>query len=76
MGPELAFDGDVMVAVTGAELTPQINGDPRPRWETLPVKSGDVLSFGFITAGARAFVAVSHSHGQPVHLCPRRLRRF
>ena len=59
MGPELAFQRDAMIAVTGAELPPQLNGDARPRWESFPVKQGDVLGFGFITAGARVFIAVS-----------------
>jgi biotin-dependent carboxylase-like uncharacterized protein len=66
MGPELRFDEDVTVAVTGAELTPQINGEPRPRWESFSTKAGDVLTFGFITAGARAFIAVSGGIDVPV----------
>src|ERR1700760_852059 len=30
MGPELEFTGDTVVAVTGAELPPKLDGQPRP----------------------------------------------
>lgn len=66
MGPELRFNEDAIVAVTGAELAPQINGETRPRWESFSVAAGDVLTFGFITAGARAFIAVSGGIDVPV----------
>ncbi|NQV20330.1 MAG: biotin-dependent carboxyltransferase [Rhodospirillales bacterium] len=66
MGPELAFRRAAWIAVTGAGLAPKVNGDDRPQWEQFPVKSGDVLSFGFITAGARAMIAVSGGIRVPV----------
>jgi len=59
MGPELAFHADAVVAVTGAGMVPTVNGEERPQWESLPVSAGDVLAFGYLTAGARAYVAVS-----------------
>jgi biotin-dependent carboxylase-like uncharacterized protein len=59
LGPELAFAADAVVAVTGASMTPKINGDERPLWESFAVRAGDVLDFGFLTAGARSYVAVS-----------------
>ncbi|SNR75440.1 biotin-dependent carboxylase uncharacterized domain-containing protein [Haloechinothrix alba] len=58
MGPELHFTESTVVAVTGADMPPRLNGEPRPQWESFPVSSGDVLDFGFITAGARAYVGV------------------
>ena len=59
MGPELAFTEDAVVAVTGADIAPKVNGDERPNWESFPVAAGDVLTFAYLTAGARAYVAVS-----------------
>lgn len=59
LGPEIGFQREGWVAVTGAELTPKLNGDPRPQWEAFPVKEGDVLSFSFISMGARAYIAVT-----------------
>jgi biotin-dependent carboxylase-like uncharacterized protein len=59
MGPELAFEAPAVVAVAGASMTPRINGEERPLWESFPVAAGDVLDFGYLTAGARAYLAVS-----------------
>ncbi|MEO3428936.1 biotin-dependent carboxyltransferase family protein [Pelagibius sp. CAU 1746] len=59
VGPELEFTEDAMVAVCGAELPPKVDGEPRGTWTAFPVKAGQVLSFDFLKAGARAYIAVS-----------------
>jgi biotin-dependent carboxylase-like uncharacterized protein len=59
MGPELAFDEDAVLAVTGAEMEPRLDGDPQPQWEAFAVRAGQVLSFGHLKAGSRAYVAVA-----------------
>ncbi|MGE0299052.1 MAG: biotin-dependent carboxyltransferase family protein, partial [Pseudonocardia sp.] len=59
LGPELAFRGDAVVAVAGASMIPRVDGEERPLWESFPVSAGEVLDFGFLTAGARAYLAVS-----------------
>ncbi|HTF50642.1 MAG TPA: biotin-dependent carboxyltransferase family protein [Pseudonocardia sp.] len=59
LGPELAFTADGMVAVTGAAMVPRVNGEERPAWESFAVRAGDRLDFGYLTAGARAYVAVA-----------------
>jgi biotin-dependent carboxylase-like uncharacterized protein len=59
MGPELRFTEDAVVAVCGAELEPQVNGEAQPGWTSFGVQAGDVLSFGHLKAGARVYVAVA-----------------
>ena len=59
LGPELEFTRDAMVAVTGAELPPKVDGDPRETWTSFAVKAGQVLSFDFLKSGARAYIAIS-----------------
>ncbi|MEU6264437.1 biotin-dependent carboxyltransferase family protein [Saccharopolyspora shandongensis] len=59
LGPELRFTEPAVIAVTGAQLPPRINGAERPLWESFEVDAGDVLDFGFVAAGARAYVAVA-----------------
>jgi biotin-dependent carboxylase-like uncharacterized protein len=59
MGPELRFTEAAVVAVTGAELEPSLNGESRPRWASFAVEAGDVLSFGHLKAGARMYLAVA-----------------
>jgi biotin-dependent carboxylase-like uncharacterized protein len=59
MGPELEFTRDAMVAVTGAELPPKVDGDARETWTTFAVKARQALSFDYLKTGARAYIAVS-----------------
>jgi biotin-dependent carboxylase-like uncharacterized protein len=68
LGPELVFTEDAVVAVTGARLPPRVNGEARPLWESFPVAAGDVLDFGFVKGGARAYVAVGGGIDVPVVL--------
>ncbi len=68
LGPELAFRQDAIVAVAGADLGPKVNGKPMPLHESFPVKPGDVLSFAFLKAGARAYLAVAGGIDVPVVL--------
>lgn len=59
LGPELEFWTDTLIAITGGNIPPKINGNPIPMWETVSVRAGDVLSFDFVKSGARAYIAVS-----------------
>lgn len=59
LGPELRFERDAVIAVTGAELVPKVEGEDRPLWESFAVTAGQVLSFGYLGGGARAYLAVS-----------------
>jgi biotin-dependent carboxylase-like uncharacterized protein len=68
MGPELEFTEEATVAVTGADLPPKVNGDPRPGWSSFKVKRGQTLSFDFLKKGARAYIAVSGGIDVPVVL--------
>ncbi len=68
LGPELEFTQDTTVAVTGAELPPKVDGDPRQVWTSFTVKAGQVLSFDYLKGGARAYIAVSGGIDVPVAL--------
>src|SRR5687767_1730201 len=68
MGPELEFTSDAIVAVTGAELPPKVNGELRETWTSFRVKAGQVLSFDFLKKGARAYIAISGGIDVPVVL--------
>lgn len=59
MGPELEFQDAAVVAVTGAELPPRVDGAARPTWTSFRVRAGQVLSFDFLKSGARAYIAVA-----------------
>ncbi len=68
MGPELEFTQPAVVAITGGELPPKVNGEERPTWESFEVKAGDRLSFGYLKSGARAYIAISGGIDVPVVL--------
>ena len=65
MGPELEFSEDATVAVCGADLPPKVNHEEKPGWTAFAVKAGDHLSFDFLRAGARAYIAVSGGIATP-----------
>lgn len=68
LGPELEFQEDVSIAITGAQMQPKINGNPIAMWENVKVKAGDKLSFDFIKSGARVYLAVSGGIDVPVFM--------
>lgn len=57
MGPVFEFTADNMIAVTGGDLGPKINGKDIPMYQAVPVKKGDSMSFMGIKSGSRAYVA-------------------
>lgn len=68
LGPELEFTADAIVAVTGADLPPKVDGVEQRGWTSFAVKKGQVLSFGFLKTGARAYIAVAGGIDVPVVL--------
>jgi len=68
MGPELLFEADALVAVTGAELPPKLDGVAQPTWTALAVKPGQVLAFDYLRQGARAYIGVAGGIDVPVVL--------
>ena len=58
IGPRLAAEAACVVAVTGGDLDPRLNGRPIPMWTSVAMAPGDVLAFGRRRIGARAYVAV------------------
>jgi len=59
LGPTLKFNSDRIIAITGANMSPKINGTPVPLWESLKVKKDQVLEMSFATVGARSYIAFS-----------------
>lgn len=57
-GPELVFDQDNVIAVTGGDMQPTINGEKIPMYAAVAVHAGDVLRFGFaMGGGCRGYIA-------------------
>ena len=58
IGPQIEIEGDCQVALTGADISPVIDGAIVPMYKTLSINSGSKLSFGPLKSGCRAYLAI------------------
>lgn len=58
MGPKIKFAGKGEIAITGANLSPTLNGESCASNELLSIRDGDLLQFGRPVFGCRAYLAV------------------
>ncbi|MFB9331038.1 biotin-dependent carboxyltransferase family protein [Paenibacillus aurantiacus] len=66
IGPQLVFERDALIAITGGDLSPAIDGEPAPMNRPLCVSAGSMLAFGQPRRGCRAYVAIAGGLGVPV----------
>ena len=59
LGPQLRFDAPAVIAVTGADLGPTLDGIPVENYRALRVQAGQTLRFTGPKCGCRAYLAVS-----------------
>ena len=57
LGPTIEFTTGSVIAITGGDLAPAINGKPFPMYQAVRVNKGDMLSFGTPRSGCRAYIA-------------------
>ena len=58
MGMKLKALEEVVIAVTGGDLTPTLNGDPLEMWKSHLLIKGDMLTFKGVRRGCRAYLAM------------------
>lgn len=56
-GTELKFENDCLIAMTGGNLDPVIDGEKVPMWQPVFAQKGQVLKFKSLLAGYRAYIA-------------------
>lgn len=59
VGPKLVAARKCVIAITGANLQPTINGSEAPMWTSVALAAGDQLAFGPRRRGARAYIGVA-----------------
>ena len=64
-GPTLKFNENLIIAITGSNMNPKINGELAPMYETIKVKKGDTLQFGKVNEGIRSYLAFGGSIDVP-----------
>lgn len=58
-GPVLNVLEGGLMAITGADMDPRLNGKPLPMWETVQVAAGDLITFAWAKSGCRAYLALA-----------------
>ena len=68
IGPDMTFTADNIIAITGADLSPTLDGAPFPMYAASCVRAGQRLKFGMCKSGCRAYIAFAGGIDTPV-LC-------
>ena len=58
-GPTLKFHCDAVICISGADMSPSLNGSPITINSVEQIKRNDILSFGKLSYGFRCYLAVS-----------------
>lgn len=58
IGPKLQFNATTSIVITGAEMSPKLNGIEIANYKIYQVNLGDVLSFGELIRGTRCYLAI------------------
>ncbi|TBL78682.1 biotin-dependent carboxyltransferase family protein [Paenibacillus thalictri] len=64
-GAHLVFEQPALIAICGAEMNPQADGQPVPMWRPVYVREGTVLQFGAARLGCRCYLAVAGGFDVP-----------
>lgn len=57
-GPQILFDQNALIAITGGDFTPLINDQPVSLWQPILVRRNTILQFSQWKQGARCYLAV------------------
>jgi urea carboxylase len=68
VGPTLRFHSDALIALTGAETPPRLDGVPVAMWAPVSVQAGQVLAVGCASSGCRTYIAVRNGLDVPLYL--------
>ena len=66
LGITARFDCESVIALTGADMSARLNDSPLPRYASVPVHPGDVLSMKAAKNGMRAYLSVAGGFDLPV----------
>ena len=66
IGPTLEFTSATIIAITGGDFQPTINGEPAPMYTAIYMNKGDILKFGSARTGSRGYIAFSSYQDIPV----------
>jgi antagonist of KipI len=65
LGPEIEFCCAEIIAITGSDMSPKINGERIQMWTSILVEEGDKLTFSGALDGVRTYIAFSRGLDVP-----------
>jgi antagonist of KipI len=57
-GPQILFEQNTLIAITGADFSPTINDEVIPCWQPVVVRKNTVLHFPSLVQGGRCYLSV------------------
>ena len=66
MGPVLQFTSETIIAITGGDFQPVVNGEPISMYTAVYMHKGDILEFKGCRTGSRGYIAFSSYLDIPV----------
>jgi len=57
-GPQVLFEQNALISITGANFTPTLNDEPLPLWQPLLIRKNTILHFPKLQQGARCYIAI------------------
>lgn len=67
-GLKLRAHDDHLVAITGAEMAPTVDGTPVSSWQSFVLRKGQALAFGMAKTGVRGYLAVRGGIDVPLRM--------
>ncbi len=57
-GPQILFEQNVLISITGADFSPALNDEALPLWQPLLIRKNTILHFPRQQRGARCYIAI------------------
>jgi antagonist of KipI len=57
-GPQILFEQNTLIAITGADFSPMVNDEGIPRWQPVVVRKNTVLHFPSLVQGGCCYISV------------------
>lgn len=65
LGPKIEFTENTLIAVTGGDMNPMVDGIPLPMNRPVYLRKNTILEFGFASEGCRTYLAVQGGFNVP-----------
>jgi antagonist of KipI len=57
-GPQILFEQNTLISITGADFSPMVNDESIPRWQPVVIRKNTILHFPSLVQGGRCYISV------------------